>query len=402
MGEMMHNSNSDTQSPFYLRSHDFDRNGNDLMELLQSAGNGIQHADKIFSMHSGIKESNVSGSLQFGGAPNASSAETRSLVEKEQFEKWDDLVADHIQHKQTSNGNELAGVRLNAGDSSGKSNGRFRNQKELVKLARNREAARKCRMRKKAYVQELEMSQQRLLQLNQTLEKARQQGDKQRHSIGRDAFDRDHAQWLGEHERLMDELRSSLSSTTLHLLVDAVISHYGELCGIKSAGARSDMFHILSGLWTTPAERLMMWLGGFRSSDLLKVLEKQIQPLSLSEQQLVCIFNLQQSCQQAEDALSQGMEALQQSLTLTLSSSSLARHSAGNLVDYASHMATAMSNIHTIQNFLHQADLLRLHTLQQLQRILSPCQAARALLAINDYKTRLKALSSLWLARPKE
>ncbi|KAG6405582.1 hypothetical protein SASPL_133173 [Salvia splendens] len=146
---------------------------------------------------------------------------------------------------------------------------------------------------------------------------------------------------------------------------------------------------------------IFLGLVGFdEAADL--VVEKQMQPLSLSEEQLVCIFNLHKSCQHAEDALSQGMEALQHSLTLALSSSSLAPHSSGDLVDYASHMATAMSNVHTIQSFLHQADLLRMHALQQLQRILSPCQAARALLAINDYQARLRALSSLWLARPKE
>lgn len=49
-----------------------------------------------------------------------------------------------------------------------------------------------------------------------------------------------------------------------------------------------------------------------------------------------------------------------------------------------------------------QADLLRQQTLQQLQRILTTRQAARALLAISDYRTRLRALSTLWLARPKE
>ncbi|GMY19461.1 TGACG-sequence-specific DNA-binding protein TGA-2.1-like [Fagus crenata] len=42
----------------------------------------------------------------------------------------------------------------------------------------------------------------------------------------------------------------------------------------------------------------------------------QLEPLT--EQQLVGIYNLQQSSQQAEDALSHGMEALQQSLAETL------------------------------------------------------------------------------------
>ena len=50
----------------------------------------------------------------------------------------------------------------------------------------------------------------------------------------------------------------------------------------------------------------------------------------------------------------------------------------------------------------YQADNLRQQTLQQMQRILTTRQSARALLAINDYFSRLRALSSLWLARPRE
>ena len=50
----------------------------------------------------------------------------------------------------------------------------------------------------------------------------------------------------------------------------------------------------------------------------------------------------------------------------------------------------------------YQADNLRQQTLQQMHRILTTRQSARALLAINDYFSRLRALSSLWLARPRE
>ncbi|XAR62298.1 hypothetical protein NMG60_11017011 [Bertholletia excelsa] len=48
--------------------------------------------------------------------------------------------------------------------------------KVLRRLAQNREAARKSRLRKKAYVQQLETSRLKLLQLEQELEQARQQG----------------------------------------------------------------------------------------------------------------------------------------------------------------------------------------------------------------------------------
>ncbi|KAI6675993.1 hypothetical protein NL676_036789 [Syzygium grande] len=49
-------------------------------------------------------------------------------------------------------------------------------QKTLRRLAQNREAARKSRLRKKAYVQQLESSRLKLTQLEQELQRARQQG----------------------------------------------------------------------------------------------------------------------------------------------------------------------------------------------------------------------------------
>ncbi|CAK9147293.1 unnamed protein product [Ilex paraguariensis] len=51
-----------------------------------------------------------------------------------------------------------------------------RDQKMLRRLAQNREAARKSRLRKKAYVQQLESSRMKLTQLEQELQRARQQG----------------------------------------------------------------------------------------------------------------------------------------------------------------------------------------------------------------------------------
>lgn len=66
------------------------------------------------------------------------------------------------------------------------------------------------------------------------------------------------------------------------------------------------------------------------------------------------ICNLQQSSQQAEDALSQGMEALQQSLVDTLSTASLGPAGSGNVADYMGQMAIAMGKLATLENFLYQ------------------------------------------------
>ncbi|XP_052208656.1 transcription factor TGA2.3-like isoform X2 [Diospyros lotus] len=267
-----------------------------------------------------------------------------------------------------------------------------RDQKTLRRLAQNREAARKSRLRKKAYVQQLETSRMKLTQLEQELQRARQQGifisssgDQSQSMSGNGAlaFDVEYARWLEEHNRRINELRGAVNSHAgdgeLRIIVDGILAHYEDIFKIKGTAAKADVFHILSGMWKTPAERCFLWLGGFRSSELLK-----------------------QSSQQAEDALSQGMEALQQSLAETLAGSLAPSGPSGNVANYMGQMAMAMGKLGTLEGFIRQADNLRQQTLQQLHRILTTRQSARALLAINDYFSRLRALSSLWLARPRE
>ncbi|GAB2295610.1 TGACG-sequence-specific DNA-binding protein TGA-2.1 [Dionaea muscipula] len=300
-----------------------------------------------------------------------------------------------------------------ASDSSDRSKEKDLDQKTLRRLAQNREAARKSRLRKKAYVQQLENSRLKLTQIEQELQRGRQQGifisssGDQSHSTsgnGAMAFDAEYARWIEEHNRQINELRvavnSHASDTELRIIVDNVTAHFDDIFRLKGTAAKVDVFHILSGMWKTPAERCFMWIGGFRSSELLKLLVNQLEPLM--EKQLMGIYNLQQSSQQAEDALSQGMEALQQSLAETLANGAPGQSgSSGNVANYMGQMAMAMGKLGTLEGFLQQADNLRRQTLQQMHRILTTRQSARALLAINDYFSRLRALSSLWLARPQ-
>ncbi|KAK6776299.1 hypothetical protein RDI58_027300 [Solanum bulbocastanum] len=297
---------------------------------------------------------------------------------------------------------------------------RPKDQKTLRRLAQNREAARKSRLRKKAYVQQLESSRMKLTQLEQELQRARQQGifisgsgDQSQSMSGNGAlaFDVEYARWLEEQNRRINELRGAVNShagdAELRIIVDGILAHYDDIFRIKGDAAKADVFHILSGMWKTPAERCFLWLGGFRSSELLKVhysdfsmlhlpsavpmvvvlcrdyfcpydltlvtlplllpsilwevlgedllllLINQLEPLT--EQQLLAINNLQQSSQQAEDALSQGMEALQQSLAETLAGSLGPSGSSGNVANYMGQMAMAMGKLGTLEGFIRQA-----------------------------------------------
>ncbi|XP_071926003.1 transcription factor HBP-1b(c38)-like isoform X2 [Coffea arabica] len=430
------NSDMYCRSSIYLRGHEGGGGRNwtsyvDLGELEQSSFHQEHAVDlSTSSIYSDMKPSNVvavsNSSLQFGGlntnmgsgamGSSGAVADTGQFLMQKgtmlsvgaggtlgsgNFENWGESgMADHSQQTDTSTDvdtdekSQFHGVRrgtlvgMDSMERSGERNGD-----------------------QKAYVQQLENSRLRLTQLEQELKQARQQGVLKASGYTGDqsmsgalAFDMDYARWLDEHQRMINDLRTAVSSqlgdNELRLLVDGVMSHYDEIFRLKDIGTKSDVFHMLSGMWKTPAERCFMWLGGFRSSEILKILGDHLEPLT--DQQLIGICNLQQSSQQAEDALSQGMEALQQSLVETLSSNSLGPSGSSNVADYMGQMATAMGKLAMLENFLRQADLLRQQTLQQMHRILTTRQAARALLVINEYMSRLRALSSLWLARPKD
>ncbi|KAF7804124.1 bZIP transcription factor TGA10-like isoform X1 [Senna tora] len=290
--------------------------------------------------------------------------------------------------------------------------------KTLRRLAQNREAARKSRLRKKAYVQQLESSRIRLNQLEQELHRARAQGvlfsgsaalgdqglPMAMTNISSDAamFDVEYARWLEEHHRIVGELRAAvqehLPENELRLYVENCLAHYEQVMNLKSIVAKTDVFHIVSGMWKTPAERCFMWIGGFRPSELIKIIVSQIEPLT--EQQIVGICGLQQSTQEAEDALSQGLEALTHSLSDTITSDSLS--CPPNMNNYMGQMAMAINKLSTLEGFVRQADNLRHQTIHRLHQMLTTRQAARCMVAMAEYFHRLRALSSLWMGRPRQ
>ncbi|KAG8049519.1 hypothetical protein GUJ93_ZPchr0009g320 [Zizania palustris] len=290
--------------------------------------------------------------------------------------------------------------------------------KILRRLAQNREAARKSRLRKKAYIQQLESSRVRLSQLEQQVHVARSvqggmlsPGDLQSQglaSVGSGsnspagAFDLEYARWMEEHGKLISQLRAALNEqqqmqipdSQLQVFVDGVVAQHDELLGLKGAIARADVFHLLSGVWASPAERCFLWLAGFRPSEAIKVMLKHVE--LLSEGQLMMFFEVQHSVKAAEDALSGAMDTLQQCLSDTVSAPDVAT---GGFME---RMSLAMNKIAAMEDIVRQADGLRQQTLHKLQEMLNVRQAARGFVAISDYFHRLRALGALWLARPRQ
>ncbi|OIW17869.1 hypothetical protein TanjilG_14115 [Lupinus angustifolius] len=285
------------------------------------------------------------------------------------------------------------------------------NDKIQRRLAQNREAARKSRLRKKAYVQQLESCRLKLVQVEQEFDHARQQGLYTGAGLGSNSFgfvgsvnsgiitfEMEYGHWVEEQNRQILELRSALSAhmgdTEFGTLVDGIMNHYFKLFRMKSAAAKEDVFYVKSGMWKTTVERFFMWLGGFRPSEVLKVLIPLIEPLT--EQQRGGVCNLLKSCQQAEDALSQGMDKLEQILAETVTARQLDEEA------YIPQMVAAMERLESLVRFVNQADHLRQETLQQMSRVLTFRQCARWLLLFGEYFQRLRTLSSLWANCPRQ
>lgn len=87
----------------------------------------------------------------------------------------------------------------------------------------------------------------------------------------------EYGQWVDEQNRQITEMRSALNShigdIELRILVDGMMNHYAEIFRMKSAAAKADVFYVMSGMWKTTAERFFLWIGGFRPSELLKVID---------------------------------------------------------------------------------------------------------------------------------
>ncbi|KAL4381113.1 hypothetical protein AHAS_Ahas04G0101000 [Arachis hypogaea] len=277
------------------------------------------------------------------------------------------------------------------------------------RLAQNREAARKSRLRKKAYVQQLETSRLKLMQLELEIEKARKHGLYVGSALddgytgspgtitsGLTVFEIEYGHWVEQQHRQNDELRNALhthaSDIELHLLVESNLNHYANLFQMKADMAKIDVFYLISGAWKASVERLFLWIGGSRPSHLLNIIVPQLEPLS--DQQIASINNLRLSSQQAEDALSLGLEKLQQGLVHSIAVDPML------IGNYGFQMAAALDNIEALEGFVSQADHLRQQTLLHMSRILTTGQAARGLMIMGEYLQRLRTLSSLWSSRP--
>ncbi|XP_051114451.1 transcription factor TGA7-like isoform X2 [Andrographis paniculata] len=211
---------------------------------------------------------------------------------------------------------------------------------------------------------------------------------------GISTFEEEYKYWMEELYRQISDLKNILRSpagdSELRVLVNQGVRHYINLFEIKAKVARADVLYLISGTWTSPARRFFLWIGGCRPSELINVLMPELEPMP--EEQRSTIINLRHICQQAEDALSQGLDKLQLILAEAIVATTCADENQNRLPQ----LGGAPARLDALAKFVGQADHLRKETLQQMARLLTARQAARGLLALDKYLRELENLSPAW------
>lgn len=93
---------------------------------------------------------------------------------------------------------------------------------------------------------------------------------------GVSVFEIEYGRWVEEQDRQNVELRNALQTHApdnmqLQILVEGSLSHYSKLFKMKADAAKADVFYLFSGSWKASVERLFLWIGGSRPSQLLNV-----------------------------------------------------------------------------------------------------------------------------------
>ncbi|KAH7524827.1 protein ZW2 [Ziziphus jujuba] len=203
--------------------------------------------------------------------------------------------------------------------------------------------------------------------------------------------------WLERQQSFLDQLDhfySSLTSHENHLeqqrnsIIEQVLSHYQEYYEEKARAALEDVFTVFSAPWLSSFERTFLWIGGFKPSMILRLVNNILG--DLTPEQLQIMERMKAETSQAEKELMETTATVQESLAapplLTLARR-VGRLMGGeilNLDGALERVKTAMLGV------LQSADGLRASTVRKLVEVLSPDQKVRFLMRVAQFQLSIR------------
>lgn len=280
------------------------------------------------------------------------------------------------------------------------------------RLQQNRESARKCRQRKKAYLQRLEEELLALQAKEQsgsaapTAPTAAAPAGAPGEASCPGTTSEDAAQagavalasllaWREEYDvtvtKLCEELRGSpmlADEARVRALVESCAELLRKHVPLMEELIKHDMFAVLAGHHLLPEERLVLWMGGIRPSDMLQLVTRELANKHMLETgQAEQLARLQESWSHQEEALQHGFTQLKSTM---LSEQLLAGDEAGA----TGPSPRLLGKMDAMRMLLQRAEGSRTNYHQQLQECLSCRQFAMALVVPATVVAQLRRLRS--------
>ncbi|XP_071739923.1 TGACG-sequence-specific DNA-binding protein TGA-2.1-like [Rutidosis leptorrhynchoides] len=269
------------------------------------------------------------------------------------------------------------------------------------KKAKNREAVMKHRLKKQTYLNKLEL---KVIQLNKDIQLKNEQLHQvaNQQDINRDPinFNKQYNDWFVEHHQRILHLRRRLIGEFVEddilPIVENILSQFYTIFNIKKNAAKVDVFSILYGTWMSPAHLSTMWVGGFRPTDMLKLISNHIE---IYGPQIEKMKFLNSDIMNEEIALTTKFTNLEANISNTLTGKEFVnKGDEAAMSSYANSMSSLVGKFTIMHNFLNEADELRQKTISGMHEVLTTRQRVTALFAIHDHLKRLSTLSNMLLS----
>eukprot|EP00884_Botryococcus_braunii_P004980 jgi/Botrbrau1/14483/Bobra.0014s0119.3 len=175
-------------------------------------------------------------------------------------------------------------------------------------------------------------------------------------------------------------------------LAKAVIGVLDDHREIRNSAIRTGhLAEVAAGMYLSPHQRLMMWMGGLRPTDYVNCACIKIGASGerIADDKMQKIAQLADACRQQQQGMSRAYEELSEKLArATVMSQFVRQHSmgtgGGRRPAPAQPSAAITGIVDSMAVLMKQADDLRMYILDQLAVLLTPHQLAYAVLAVGD------------------
>ncbi|XP_014499296.1 transcription factor TGA2.3-like [Vigna radiata var. radiata] len=129
------------------------------------------------------------------------------------------------------------------------------------------------------------------------------------------SFEAFYEEWLARHENFLQQLLSvepNDNDAEQRMLIEQVMCHYQKFLEEKSNVANGDVFLLFSPPWLSAYERLLLWIGDYKPSLILRLADGNVTGLTAEQREKM--ERVSDEIKRAEREVSEAMASIQESM----------------------------------------------------------------------------------------